>query len=85
MRVASGVEKYYIVIVGGGTAGCVLAARLTEDGRRTVLLVEADPDFQGFDQLPDDRLYRLLQQWVWVQMHRLFRLSPSSSDPPQRS
>ena len=55
MRVASGVEKYDIVIVGGGTAGCVLAARLTEDGRRTVLLVEADPDFQSFDQLPDDR------------------------------
>ena len=54
---ASGVEKYDIVIVGGGTAGCVLAARLTEDGRRTVLLVEADPDFQSFDQLPDDLPY----------------------------
>ncbi|MEE8159539.1 MAG: FAD-dependent oxidoreductase, partial [Dehalococcoidia bacterium] len=53
----SAVEKYDVVIVGGGTAGCVLAARLTEDGRRTVLLVEAGPDFQDFDQLPDDLKY----------------------------
>src|ERR1041385_5867569 len=29
------------VVVGGGTAGCVLARRLSEDGRSTVCLVEA--------------------------------------------
>ena len=28
------------VIVGGGSAGCVLANRLTEDGTNNVLLVE---------------------------------------------
>ena len=31
-----------VLIVGGGSAGCVLAARLTEDPRRRVCLVEAE-------------------------------------------
>jgi choline dehydrogenase len=35
------------VIAGGGTAGCVVAARLTEDPRVTVCLVEAGPSDVG--------------------------------------
>ena len=41
--------RYDIVILGGGTAGCVLAARLSEDRRRRVCLVEAGPDYGPFD------------------------------------
>ena len=37
-------QTYDYVIVGGGSAGCVLANRLTASGRHRVLLIEAGPD-----------------------------------------
>jgi choline dehydrogenase len=55
-----------VVIVGGGTAGCVLAARLTEDPAVSVLLLEAGPLSRKLEiKIPAafSRLYRTGVDW----------------------
>jgi choline oxidase len=56
--IAAGEFDY--VIAGGGTAGCVLAARLSEDPSVSVCLIEAGPSDVG-----DDAVLRL-EDWMYL-------------------
>jgi choline dehydrogenase len=58
-------EQFDEIVVGAGSAGAVIAARLSEDTSRRVLLLEAGPDYPSLEQLPHD----LRDPWISLVDH----------------
>src|SRR5262245_2255723 len=62
--------QYDDIIVGAGSSGAVVAARLGEDPNRSVLLLEAGPDHRTIEETPHDLLRTLISHanhdWGWT-------------------
>jgi choline dehydrogenase-like flavoprotein len=69
-------DSFDYVIVGAGTAGCILARRLSEDGKATVCLLEAGP--------PDKSMFiHMPAGFIRILFHPVYNWKFMSAEEPQ--
>ncbi|KAF5277884.1 hypothetical protein FQA39_LY06036 [Lamprigera yunnana] len=58
-------KSFDYVIIGGGSAGAVVANRLSEDSDKSVLLLEAGGDETTFGNIPGTTIFLQAQEFNW--------------------
>ena len=64
-------QRYDYVVIGGGTAGCVIAARLTENPNITVGVIEAGQNRMDDANVATPSLYPTLVSTGWSSLEQL--------------
>ena len=82
--------KYDAIVIGSGSAGSIIATRLSEQKDKSILLIEAGPDYENIDSLPNEIKYgystgtdnnHFTQNHDWKFVGQATKLAPKMSVP----